>query len=418
MRFGAKRGARARRVLIIVQNLPVPDDRRVWLECRSLRDAGIGVSVICPKGEGDPAFEELDGVRIYKYDPPEASSGVSSYFREFLVCWLKTARLSWRVWRRDGFSVIQTCNPPDTYFALAWLYKPAGVKFVFDQHDLCPETYQSRFGADVNPVLLRGLRLLERLQYATADRVISTNESYRAKAMTRGHKRPDAVTVVRSGPDPKKLFRGDPDPALRNGHEHLCVYIGVMGPQDRVDLLVLAADHMVHTLGRTDTQFALLGGGDCLEELQAQVRELALEDHVEFVGWVKDDAVTRAYFSTADLGLAPDPRSPLNDISTHNKVMEYMACELPVVTFPLVETRVSAEDAAYYVEPDEDPVAFADAVCKLLDDPEARARMGALGRERVVSRLAWEHQAAAYVDVFESLLGDAGAASTECPPAA
>lgn len=397
---------RERRVLIVVQNLPLPLDRRVWLECQALVAAGIGVSVVCPKGEGSMAkpFEMLDGVRIHRYDAPPPASGLSGYVREFIVCWLRTARLVWREFRAVGFEVLQTCNPPDTYWALALLLKPFGVRFVFDQHDLCPEVYLSRFGEGASKLLYRMLLLLERATYRSADRVISTNESYRTVATTRGHVDPRHVTVVRSGPDPARLRPVPPEDGLRKGRAHLCCYLGVMGPQDRVDLVVHAADHLVHRLGRTDTQFALLGFGDCHDELKALTKTLELDDHIDFPGRADDDMIRR-YLSTADLGLAPDPKSPLNDVSTHNKVMEYMACATPVVSFDLTETRVSAGDAAAYVTPDEDPIAFALEIDRLLDDPGARAEMGRTGRARVEADLAWEHQAPGYVAVFEALLG-------------
>ncbi|MFZ4584617.1 MAG: glycosyltransferase family 4 protein [Acidimicrobiia bacterium] len=398
------RRARARRVLIVVQNLPLPLDRRVWLECGALTAAGIGVSVVCPKGDGSMAssFQYLDGVRIHRYDPPPVASGALGYVREFLVCWLRTAVLVWREYRAVGFQVLQTCNPPDTYWALSLLLRPFGVRFVYDQHDLCPEVYLSRFGDQASSRLHRMLVWLERATYRSADRVISTNESYRQVAITRGHVDPERITIVRSGPDPDRLRPVPAEADLRRGRTHLCCYLGVMGPQDRVDLIVEAVDHLVHRMGRTDTQFALLGFGDCFDELQAMVKARGLADFIDFTGRADDDMIRR-YLSTADLGLAPDPKSPLNDVSTHNKVMEYMACATPVISFDLVETRVSAGAAAEYVTPDEDPVAFAHAIDELLDDPERRAEMGRLGRERVERDLAWKHQAPNYVSVFTPL---------------
>lgn len=396
----------SRRVLIIVQNLPVPLDRRVWMECQALVAAGYGVSVICPKGPGDPSFQELDGVRIHKYAPPRPVRGLAGYAWEFTYCWIRTARLAWRVARREGFDALQACNPPDTYFALAAPFKLAGRKFVFDQHDLNPELYRSRFERP-SRVLVGALRSLERLSYSTADHVISTNDSYRSIAMGRGGKRPVDVTVVRSGPDARIMRRGDPRPELRRGREHLLVYLGIMGPQDGVDLALRAVDELVHRRGRDDVHAAFLGFGDCYDDLVALSRDLGLDDYVTLTGRA-DMTMISEYLSTATLGLDPDPKNPLNDLSTMNKVMEYMAFEVPTVAFDLTETRVSAGDAAAYAEPD-DVDAFADEVERLLDDPAARARMGVAGRRRVEEVLAWEHQAGAYVDVFRHLIGDPGA---------
>jgi glycosyltransferase involved in cell wall biosynthesis len=360
-------------VLIIVQNLPVPLDRRVWMECRSLVAAGVDVSVICPKGPNDTRFEELEGVRIHRYRPAPQTTGALSYVVEFAYSWLVTAWLALRVWRRRRFDVIQACNPPDTFWALALLFRPFGVRFVYDQHDLCPEVFISRFG-QMKGLALRGLRGLETGSYRTAAHVITVNESYREVALTRGRLASDRVTVVRSGPQPDRMRRGASVDALKNGRSHLCCYLGVMGPQDGVDLLIRAVDVLVNEEGRTDCHFALLGFGDCLDELQQLATDLGLDDWITFTGRA-DDVMIGEYLSTASLGLDPDPKNPLNDVSTMNKVLEYMAYELPVVTFDLKETRRSAEHAAYYVEPN-DVRGFAAAIDRLLDDPERREKMG------------------------------------------
>ena len=397
---------RADRVLIIVQNLPVPLDRRVWLECTALVADGIGVSVICPKGQGDPGFEELDGVRMYKYPPPSEATGPIGFLVEFVYCWLMTAVLSVRVWWRDGFSVIQACNPPDTYFALARLYRPFGKRFVYDQHDLNPELYLSRFGEPrslVGRLQLGLVHWLERSTYATADRVICTNESYRAIAMGRGGIAPEATAVVRSGPNTSVMRPVEPRPDLRQGREFLAVYLGIMGPQDGVDLAVRALDVMVREMGRTDCHLALLGFGDCLEKLKRLVNDLRLDQHVTFTGRA-DRKMISEYLSTADVGLCPDPLSPLNDLSTMNKTMEYMAYALPMVSFDLRETRVSAGHAAVYAEPN-DVSMFAKDLVALLDDPDRRATMALEARRRVAAHLDWQPQAERYLGVYRSLLG-------------
>jgi glycosyltransferase involved in cell wall biosynthesis len=289
------------------------------------------------------------------------------------------------------------------------------VRFVFDQHDLCPELYESRFPE--GPRLPhRALRFLERRTYRAADHVIATNDSYRAVAMGRGTKRPEDVTVVRTGPDPTRLRPGTPEPALRRGHRFMAAYIGVMGPQDGVDLLLKAADHIVHTMGRTDVAFVLIGSGDCFDELVDLARGLGLEDHVEFTGRAPDELVSRV-MSTADLGLSPDPKNPLNDVSTMNKTMEYMSFALPVVAFDLWETRVSAGDAAVYAEPNV-VERYAEAIVDLLDDEPRRRRMGAIARARVEDELAWHHQADRYVAVYRALIGPHPTEGAEIGPAA
>lgn len=398
------RQGQPKRVLIIVQNLPVPFDRRVWLECQALVASGYGVSVICPKGKGDPSYQELDGVRIYKFRPVPAATAKLAFVYEFLHGFLATLWLVLKVARRDGFDAIQACNPPDTLWPFGVMVKPFGKKFVFDQHDLCPELYQSRFPSGARS-LQRALLWLERRTYRAADHVVSTNESYREVALGRGGKRADEITVVRTGPDPEALKAGEEVPAHRRGAKHLAVYIGVMGPQDGVDYAVRAAAHLKHQLYRDDIAITFIGSGDCLDDLRVLAGELDVADMVHFTGRAPDELV-KELMSTAVLGLSPDPKNPLNDVSTMNKTMEYMAFGLPVVAFDLRETRVSAQGAAVYVQPN-DVELYAEAIAELVDDPIRRAEMAELGRARVVEHLAWTHQAAHYLSVYERLLGPA-----------
>jgi glycosyltransferase involved in cell wall biosynthesis len=284
------------------------------------------------------------------------------------------------------------------------------VPFVYDQHDLCPELYESRF-PDGPGLPHRILLALERATYRTARHVISTNESYRRAAMRRGGKHLADITIVRTGPDPDRLRRGDAvSEHLREGR-FLAVYIGVMGPQDGVDYAIRAAAHVKHELCRHDIMFTFIGSGDSFEELKLLAHDLDVDDIVHFTGRAPDSLVAEL-MSTAHVGLSPDPKNALNDVSTMNKTMEYMAYELPVVAFDLVETRVSAQDAAVYVRPN-DVAAYGEAIVELVDDPERRARLAKLGRERVESTLAWKHQAASYVSVYERLLGEPGAATRQ-----
>ena len=391
------------RVLIIVQNLPVPFDRRVWLECGTLTAAGYDVTVVCPGGKDSLPYQEIDGVAIHTYPPYAPGGSKAGFFLEYVYSFLATARLARRARRQGSFDVVQACNPPDIFWPLArWLRARDGSRFVFDHHDLCPELFESRF-PDGPPVLHRGLLLLERSTFHAADRVTSTNESYAAVARARGGKRPEHVTVVRTGPDPERLKPAPPTPALRRGRDHLVAYLGVMGPQDGVDLVLAAADVIVHRMGRRDISFTLMGSGDCFEDLLAQRDRLGLADHVEMTGRVPDETVTQV-LSTADVGLSPDPKNPLNDVSTMNKTMEYMSFGLPVVAFDLRETRVSAGPSAVYATPNEVD-SYAQAIVDLVDDPARRAEMGRLGRERVERQLAWEHQQTAYLSVFDELVG-------------
>lgn len=386
----------------MVQNLPVPRDRRVWGEALALRDAGFDVTVVSPKDEGDPSYEVRDGIHLHKYRQREATGGITSFVLETVYSWVCTAVILARVAATRGFDVIQACNPPDTYFALAALFKPFGKRFVFDQHDMSPELFRAKFGPRARPAL-RALLLLERGTYATADHVICVNDSCRAIALRRGRLSPDEVSVVRNGPAEDRMIPRAPRPGLRNGRRHLCTYLGIMNSQDGSDLAIRAADVYVNRLGRTDCHFAMLGAGECLDDLKRLVAELGLEDWVTFTGWVRGDALLD-YLATSDVAIAPDPVNPLNEIATFVKVLEYMAMGVPVVAFEMPETRISAGDAAAYVPPG-DVDGLAAAVADLLDAPEVRRRMGETGRDRIARELSWERQKERYVEVFRNLAG-------------
>lgn len=391
------------RILIIVQNLPVPFDRRVWLESRTLTQADYQVAVVCPKGPGDPSYEVIDGVQLYKYRPYSPGGGAATYIVEYAYSFAATLFLSLKAARGGRFGVVQSCNPPDIFWPIGLLFKFwHGSRFVFDHHDLCPETFESRF-PDGPPLLYRGLRFLERCTTRSADHVVSTNESYRRLVMDRDGVKPDRVTVVRTGPDPDKMNAVEPVPAMRRGRTHLAAYIGVMGPQDGVDNVIKMADYVVNKLQRTDISFTLIGSGDCFDELVALRDELKLGDFVEFTGRAPDETV-QAVLSTADVGLSPDPRNPLNDVSTMNKTMEYMAFGLPVLAFDLRETRASAEEAGVYATPN-DVEEMSRLLVELIDDAPRRRDMGLAGRRRIEEKLAWGHQAPRYLSVFDRLLG-------------
>ena len=389
-------------VVIIVQNLSVPFDRRVWLECQALRAEGLAVSVVCPRGPGDPAYAVLDGVHLYKYRQRFSGGRQMGFVAEYLYSFVASAWLVLKAARRRRITVLQACNPPDIFWPLGIALRLlTGARFVFDHHDLCPELYQSRF-PDASRLPYWGLRVAEWCSHRSADHVIATNESYRRIAVERSGKDPDAVTIVRTGPDDDRLRRGPADASLRRGRTFLVAYLGVMGPQDGVDIVVRSAKLIAHDWGRADIAFTLIGSGDCFDELVRLRDELGLGDTVEFTGRAPDEVV-HAVLSTADVGLSPDPKNPLNDVSTMNKTMEYMAFGLPVVAFDLTETRVSAGDAALYATPNrvED---FARAIVALVDDGERRAAMGSYGRARVEDELAWRHSRRAYVDVYRAII--------------
>ncbi len=390
-------------VLHLSENLTLPFDRRVWMELGALRAGGWEVSAICPMGEEwTSPYEVIDGIHVWRYPAPPPARGFLSYAWEFLYCFVQSLRLSLVVLARRGFDVIHSANPPDTFWALALPYKLFGKKYVFDHHDLCPELYLSRFGARREGTMAhRLLRLLERAQFLTADLVISTNESYRQVALTRGHLPPERVFVVRSGPSRERFATlRAVDPALRRGRRQLVVYLGVMAPQDGVDHLLRAA-RILTDRGRHDVAYTLMGAGDSFAELQALARELGIDSAVEFTGRIPDEQVERI-LASADVCVCPDPKNPLNDVSTMNKVLEYMACGRPIVAYDLREHRFSAGDGALYAEPN-DESRLADRIAELLDDPARRERMGAYNRRRFLETMAWEHSAGELLRAYATL---------------
>jgi glycosyltransferase involved in cell wall biosynthesis len=388
----------AGKALILVENLSVPFDRRVWQESTALRDAGWEVHVICPQGtkQDTEAEVELDGVRIHRYPLRPAVGGPIGYLREYGSALWHTYRLAQRVGPVD---VVHACNPPDLFFLVAKRLRRGGARFVFDQHDLVPELYLSRFdrGRDL---MYRAVCRLERLTYRAADVVIATNESYRQVALDRGGKSPDEVFVVRSAPAVERFRQVPTDEGARRGKPHLLCYLGVMGPQDGVDYALRALARLRDEVGRIDWHAVFMGAGDRFEAMVALSHELGLSELVEFTGRIPDEDVLR-YLSTADVCLSPDPLNPLNDVSTMNKIMEYMAMARPIVSFDLREAKVSAADAAVYA-PDNDESAFARLIARLLDDPAERRRMGELGRARVTGPLSWEHSRAALIAAYEA----------------
>lgn len=396
-----------RRVLIVVENLPVPLDRRVWLEATTLTEAGYKVSVICPQGRGWMLpFEEIQGVSIYRYpEPVEAHSGAVAYAKEYLHFLTHMFRLARVVKREQGFDVIHGCNPPDLVFLLALRYRLSGIRYLFDHHDVCPELFEAKF--DKKGLLYNVMLWWERLTFACASVSIATNESFRRIAMRRGKMKPDDVFVVRSAPKIENFKPGPGEVSYRQGAKTVMGYVGVIGQQEGMDLLVLAARHLVQDLGKQDVHFVIVGFGPELETVKADVASKGLESHFTFTGPLFGDAMLAA-LNAVDIGVAPDPKNAMNDISTMNKVMEYMTLEKPVVQFDLTEGRASAGEASLYARAN-DPKDFAEKIAWLIDHPEEGAAMGRLGRERVLNNLSWQHSVPHLLAAYDRVFARVGA---------
>ncbi len=397
-----------RRVLIIVENLPVPFDRRVWSEATTLVKAGYAVSMICPKGKGaTSSYEVIDGVHIYRHPLPLEAEGALGYALEYGAALFWEFLLSLKVARQRGFDVVHACNPPDTIFLIGGFYRLFGKKFLFDHHDINPELYEAKFNRrDFGWKLMVWL---ERLSFRTANISIATNESYRDIAITRGGMAPDKVHIVRSGPNLDRVREVAPDPKWRNGRRFVVGYVGVIGKQEGLDLLLDSVEHLVKVRNRDDIQFVICGGGSELEAIKAETVARSLGDYVTYTGRCSDETLFSA-LSTADICVNPDRPTAMNDKSTMNKIMEYMALGKPIVQYDLREGRFSARDSSLYAKCTE-PADFGDKIVELLDDPERRAAMGAIGRERVRTELAWSHEApkllAAYGSLFAPEIHDA-----------
>ncbi len=392
----AKRG-----VLIVVQNLPVPFDRRVWLEATSLKRAGYNVSVICPKAKGfNKSYEQLEDIHIYRYPLPFDAGGALGFAAEFIWCFLFTALKSLKVAFGPGFDVLHACNPPETYWLLGWLWRPFGKRFLFDHHDLSPEMYEAKFDQP-SKTLLACLHWLERRTFKSADVVITTNESHKRIAIERGGMAPDKVHIVRSGPDLNRLKRYPPDVSWKRGRRQLAVYLGEMCKQDGVDYMLRALDNLKRHHSRSDLFTVFVGGGPHQQAIRDYATELGLDDDVHFTGRVSDDDLCRI-LSSADIAVDPDPKTPWSDKSTMNKIVEYMYFGLPIACFDLAEHRVSAADAALYAEPniEED---LAAKMLVLLDDDGCRERMGAIGKERVEKQLAWRYSEPVLLQAYEQI---------------
>jgi glycosyltransferase involved in cell wall biosynthesis len=388
---------RERKILIIVENLPVPFDTRVWQEATTLAANGYTVSVICPVGKGYMAKEEtLDGVHIFRHPLPPEGNGALGYFREYGSALREELRLAKKVYREIGFDVIHGCNPPDDIYMVASFFKKYGVKYVFDHHDICPELFEAKFGS-TSGLLYKSQVWLERQTYKHCTFAFVTNESYRRIAIERDHMPPERVIVLRSGPKLERLRQLPPDPSIRRGYPYMAGYLGVIGQQEGVEYILQAAQYIKER--ENDVFWGIVGGGPHLEAMKKQAHAMGLDDCVEFTGRVPDEQILR-YLNTADVCVNSDTYNAMNDKSTMNKVLEYMALGKPIVQFDLTEGRYSAQEASLYAKRN-DAVDMAEKIRQLLADPELRERMGSFGRERIVNELSWDNTSKALLEGYE-----------------
>lgn len=389
---------KGKHILIIVENLPVPFDRRVWQEANTLKENGADVSIICPKMKGyNKGFEQINGINIYRH-PLREGKGVFGYLAEYTTALFWEFILSFKIFFKKRFQVIHGCNPPDLIFIVALFYKIFGVKYVFDHHDINPELYIAKYGK--KGFFYKFLTLMERLTFATADYSIATNESYKEIAVKRGKMPEDRVQVVRSGPKLDRLTINHGDDKYKKGRDFLTGYVGVIGEQEGLDLLLESVKHVVAK--RKDVQFAIVGGGTGLQDIKELTQKMELQDYVDYYGRVDDETMV-TILNTADVCVNPDRPTEMNNLSTMNKIMEYMALKKPIVQYDLKEGKVSAQKASLYAE-NTSPENFAEKILWLFDNPDVRNEMGEFGYNRVVNELSWDFESKKLVAFYKIIL--------------
>lgn len=386
-----------RKILIIVENLPVPFDTRVWQEATTLVANGYTVSVICPKGKGySEERETLDGVHIFRHDLPEEGNGAFGYLKEYTSALREELRLAKLIYKEIGFDVIHGCNPPDDIYMVAKHFKKYGVRYVFDHHDICPELFEAKFGKKKGPLYFSQI-WLERQTYKHCTFAFVTNESYKKIAIERGRMKPERVIVLRSGPKLERMKIIPPVESIKRGYKYMVGYVGVIGQQEGIEYLLEAAKYIKER--ENNVFWGIVGGGPHLEALKEQAHEMGLDDCVEFTGRAPDQQLLE-YLNTADVCVNSDTYNSMNDKSTMNKILEYMALGKPIVQFDLTEGRYSAQEASVYAK-NNDAEDMAKKIMELLSDPKKRECMGAYGRNRVINELSWEHTSKALLEGYE-----------------
>ncbi|EMQ95959.1 Glycosyltransferase [Xanthomarina gelatinilytica] len=390
-------GFAGKHILIVIENLPAPFDRRVWQEATTLKEHGAKVSIICPKMKGyEKSYEVIDDIEIYRH-PLKEGKGALGYLVEYSQAIFWEFILSWNIFLKNRFHVIHGCNPPDLIFITALFFKPFGVKYVFDHHDINPELYISKF--DKKGFFYKMMVFFEKLTFKVANYSIATNESYKKIAIERGGMKSENVQVVRSGPKLDRLRLISPVNELKKGKKHLIGYIGVIGEQEGLDLLLESAKYILSK--RDDVHFGIVGGGTHLDEIKKMCANMGLSDHFDFYGRV-DDQTMLEVLNTADICVNPDKPTAMNDLSTMNKIMEYMALKKPIVQYSLKEGKFSAQEASLYAE-NTDPIDFAKKILQLINDEKLRIRMGDIGYNRVIKELSWNFESKKLISIYKKV---------------
>jgi glycosyltransferase involved in cell wall biosynthesis len=401
------------RVLMILENCSYQRDARVSKQALALTSRGYVVSVISPEFSRWPSRQEIDGVTVYGFPHLFFCHRTLGYLLEYAYSTLAIVVLTAYVGLTKGFDIVHIANPPDCLVPVTAIYKLAGKRIIFDQHDLSPELYAARFSRS-HASLLRVQLGLELLSYKLADHVIVTNESYRQIALGRGRQAETKVTVVRNGPELERLQALRADAELRKKSPNIIAFAGIAGYQDGLDYLCRALHSLRRDLGRTDFLCIILGDGDALPDIKKLAHELGIDEEIWFAGWVSNPASYFRYLATADICVAPEPSNRYNDRSTFVKIMEYMLAGKPIVAFDLPESRFSAGGAALYASPN-NPQDFAVKLAALMDNQSLRSSMGELGRRRIETELAWQYSVPPLLAVYDLVSGSSISGSNRAP---
>jgi len=387
-------------ILFIVENAPVPLDKRVWNEALTVKGWGYDVTIISPRARGNTlAFENLDGIDIYRHPMPIEADAKIGFLFEYLNAFFWELLLTIRVFIKKRFHIIHGANPPDHVFLIALLFRFFGTKYIFDHHDISPENYLAKFQKKDIPYRL--LLLMEQLTFRTADIVISTNQSYKRIAIERGKKRENDVFVVRNGPDLSKITFVPPNDNLKRGFDHLVAYIGVIGNQEGIDVLLRAAEYIVYRKRINNIKFIIIGTGPHWKKMVKLSQEMGLAQYVTFTGFIPFKEVYEI-LSTADVCVNPEYKNDFTDKSTMVKIMDYMVFGKPIVQFRTTEGKVTAGESSIYVE-NNDQIAFAEAIISLLKDTKKRKKMGDIARARIYESLSWDKQKSTLKKAYRSL---------------
>lgn len=392
-----------KKALIFIEDGSFTFDNRVKREASALVYDGWYIIVICPKYKGDNFFKrENDRLRILYFPKYNANSIIGHMLEHIMSLILGSFYVLFAFVRYGPFKIFHACNPTDFLWLIYLPYRAIGVKYIFDQHDLCPELYLSRPGTKETSKFYKSLIWHERQSYKLASSIITTNQSYKKIAVNRGGVNEKKIFVVRNGPLLSKFDLDVIKPATKIPNEILIGYLGNMNISDGVDEILFFAKEIIINNQIENIKFILIGGGANQSNLVSLAKKLSLKNKVVFTGRI-DDKMMLSTLRSCDICIQPDPYNPLNNVSTMNKIMEYMALEKPFVAYDLVETRVSGGDCGLYAKIN-DRYDFINKIMLLANNKELRINLGLKGRKRIENDLEWSKSIPMLLSAYNNAL--------------